>query len=569
MSCAACGSSDLEEDDVRGHLVCVACGAVQQESVGVSVVTFTGHGTGSDAVHGQFVRPNEPDGLSGALRSAAGALRISTGRKTAAERALGEARDVLGRQASVARVPPSAADAARRLLELAHQNGFNRGREVRVVTAASLYIACRRSRTPHMLLDLSDAASVNMFVLGSACVRLARALHLTMPVMDPSMYMHRFADGLSFGDSARTVARTALRLLQSMQRDWLTTGRHPAGVCGACLLIAARLHGFRRSQREVLEVVRVSEKTIRARLSEFESTPAAGLTLDELMASDPAAAGPAMDPPAMRRRRRKKRGRPAADDNDDPEEAAAAEEAAAEMRGALEAPELRRLLGDAAGGAATAQRAQRADGAPGRAAPGESDSFSDVDDDEVASSLLSPEEAALKRRVWEEIHAEYEAEQAAKERDRAVREAGGDYVRKRRRKGEDGAPKREPAALASSDPAQAALNALRSTRLSAGLREGAVRRLLGASAPVAAVPKRAAPQPPAAAPAPASAGDGGDNSDSGGGDDSDDAGMTPAEAARLAASCSVALGSGSDVDSDDGDSDICSEHSGGGGDYDW
>ena len=44
---------------------------------------------------------------------------------------------------------------------------------------------------------------------------------------------------------------SALRLVQRMKRDWIQTGRRPSGICGAALLIAARVHGFRRTQREV------------------------------------------------------------------------------------------------------------------------------------------------------------------------------------------------------------------------------------------------------------------------------------------------------------------------------
>ena len=39
------------------------------------------------------------------------------------------------------------------------------------------------------------------------------------------------------------VANTALRLVASMKRDWIQTGRRPSGVCGAAIYIAAHIHG--------------------------------------------------------------------------------------------------------------------------------------------------------------------------------------------------------------------------------------------------------------------------------------------------------------------------------------
>ena len=47
------------------------------------------------------------------------------------------------------------------------------------------------------------------------------------------------------------------------------------------LLIAARLHGFRRTQREVTRVVRICDETLRQRISESGVSAAAAVTPDE------------------------------------------------------------------------------------------------------------------------------------------------------------------------------------------------------------------------------------------------------------------------------------------------
>ena len=53
------------------------------------------------------------------------------------------------------------------------------------------------------------------------------------------------------------------------------------GVCGAALFIAAHVHGFERSKRDVVSVVHICEATLRKRLTEFEKTDASGLTVEE------------------------------------------------------------------------------------------------------------------------------------------------------------------------------------------------------------------------------------------------------------------------------------------------
>uniref|UniRef100_A0A9J7YZQ9 BRF1 RNA polymerase III transcription initiation factor subunit a n=1 Tax=Cyprinus carpio carpio TaxID=630221 RepID=A0A9J7YZQ9_CYPCA len=66
-----------------------------------------------------------------------------------------------------------------------------------------------------------------------------------------------FAQMLEFGEKSHEVSMTALRLLQRMKRDWMHTGRRPSGLCGAALLVAARMHEFRRTIKEVIHVVKV------------------------------------------------------------------------------------------------------------------------------------------------------------------------------------------------------------------------------------------------------------------------------------------------------------------------
>ena len=137
-----------------------------------------------------------------------------------------------------------------------------------------------------MLIDFSDVVQTNVYVLGAVFLQLCRLLRLeqhpliSKPI-DPSLFIHRFADKLNLNRRMHAVANTALRLVASMKRDWMQTGRRPSGVCGAALWVAALLHGFERSKRDVVAVVHVGEATLRKRVSEFENTPSAFLSVDE------------------------------------------------------------------------------------------------------------------------------------------------------------------------------------------------------------------------------------------------------------------------------------------------
>jgi len=80
---------------------------------------------------------------------------------------------------------------------------------------------------------------------------------------------HRNADG---------ICNPAIRRVRQIDPPTpalseLQVGRRPTGICGAALLVAARLHGFSKTQKEVIQVVRVCDSTLRKRLEEFEETP--------------------------------------------------------------------------------------------------------------------------------------------------------------------------------------------------------------------------------------------------------------------------------------------------------
>ncbi|XP_015271133.1 PREDICTED: transcription factor IIIB 90 kDa subunit-like [Gekko japonicus] len=156
-------------------------------------------------------------------------------------------------------------DTAFNFFKMAVSKHLTRGRKMTHVIAACLYLVCRTEGTPHMLLDLSDLLQVNVYVLGKTFLLLARELCINAPAIDPCLYIPRFAHMLEFGDKNHEVSMTALRLLQQMKRDWMHTGRRPSGLCGAALLVAARMHDFRRTVKEVIRVVKVGESTLRKR----------------------------------------------------------------------------------------------------------------------------------------------------------------------------------------------------------------------------------------------------------------------------------------------------------------
>jgi Transcription factor TFIIB repeat/Brf1-like TBP-binding domain len=172
-------------------------------------------------------------------------------------------------------------DSAHRLFTIAVEKNFVQGRRTIHVVAACLYISCRQEKSQHMLIDFSDALQVNVYTLGTCFLKFRRLLGLKLEIIDPALYVYRFAAHLSLDDKANQVAMTALRLVGRMRRDWIVAGRRPAGICAAALLIAARAHGFHRQPQDVTRILRVCGMTVTTRVKEFEQTPSSKLTLEQ------------------------------------------------------------------------------------------------------------------------------------------------------------------------------------------------------------------------------------------------------------------------------------------------
>ena len=296
IKCPDCGSRATMSDETRADTVCTDCGSVLESGRLDSEVEFVDSGRGGKTVAGRFVPAGEKGGGGGCQGLGLG--------QEGGEVTLRKARKKIQALAQHLRLPLDRIDLAFQYYQQALARGLTRVRKNTRVVAACVYMACRTGETEHMLLDLGSVLQEDVYALGRMVTFLARQLGVRLPPVNDILYVYRFANELNLDNQTFEVIKTGLRLVTRMKADWLHMGRRPAGVCGAALLLAARLHGFSRTVVEVAGVVKVHQETLRKRLREFGETPAAGLTLEEFM-------GPALleleeqDPPSFTAARRK------------------------------------------------------------------------------------------------------------------------------------------------------------------------------------------------------------------------------------------------------------------------
>lgn len=318
-------------------LICDTCGAVAQEESGLvseqgfgetesGRITALGVHIGESQTHQRTYAPG------GALGNAGREPTINRDRSEA------QARAVMLSYQSLLGVRPAEVDAGMQIFKLAWGNSFVQGRTIDSVAVVCLYLACRRKheqfrneRRPMyslMLIDFAEKLNMDVFALGKMYSDLVRKLYLQpdgsiqgevssdLLAMGPEVLVNRFVDELEFDREHRDkIKMDAIRIVQRMKRDWMSTGRRPSGVCGAAVILAARMNNYRRTTREVVLTAKVTEITINKRLEEFQDTASSKLSVTQFRSNEVLDALSSADPPSYQRahnpkKKNKKQGRP-------------------------------------------------------------------------------------------------------------------------------------------------------------------------------------------------------------------------------------------------------------------
>lgn len=267
-------------------MICRNCFTQISEANIVADVTFQEDSRGAAAVQGDFVGENARhlSTLGHGVNQ-----RVGGGEKNKAQEVERNGRRALAGMCPRLGLPDSILVQAVSIYMMSANHNFSAGRRTDEVIAACLYAACRRRKVNTvMLIDISELLRMNVFRLGEVYKDLCRELYLdggggvgTQHLVEVESLIMKYCRKLEFRDATRQVAEDAAKIIRRMKRDWMVTGRHPAGLCGACIILAARMNNFRRSIREVVWVAKVADVTIAKRVEEFRRTKSAAFTVEE------------------------------------------------------------------------------------------------------------------------------------------------------------------------------------------------------------------------------------------------------------------------------------------------
>ena len=287
--CPECGSIDVSNKNAE--TVCNKCGLVIEEDavdlgpewrsfdaqdlakksrVGTPI-TYTLHDKGllttidriNKDIHGTSLTPATRQQMY-RLRKAQNRAKVST----SAEKNLVFALQELDRIESHLGLPKNVRETAAVIYRKAVAKKIIRGRSIDSIVAASIYAACKQYRIPRTLEEISEASQVEKKEIARSYRHLMKCLKLEIPQSTPEDYISRFTTDLDLSGEIRTKA---VEILKKASEKGLTSGRGPMGVAAAALYIATVMLGEKRTQRDIADVARVTEVTVRNRYKELIS----------------------------------------------------------------------------------------------------------------------------------------------------------------------------------------------------------------------------------------------------------------------------------------------------------
>lgn len=286
--CPECGAEgEIVSDQRSGQAICACCGVVidallldlgpewraydyfeeQDRSRGGSPLTLLQPDLGIKTQISRSQKDGKGRKLSSSRRHVFNRLsNVDNHTNSAAIRNLRIALRELKRLRSQMELPDRTAQAASRLYRECLKKNLIRGRSIDGMIAASLYLACRKTKIPLTLKDIAINANVSSKELGR-CVRIIILKLQTKP--DSGRHealIHRLGEELTLSMPTRMAA---VKIVKRTREKGITVGKNPMSIAAACLYIAGVKTGERRTQQQIARVARTTPVTIRNRFKEI------------------------------------------------------------------------------------------------------------------------------------------------------------------------------------------------------------------------------------------------------------------------------------------------------------
>jgi transcription initiation factor TFIIB len=159
-------------------------------------------------------------------------------------------------------------DEAMRLYKMAYAEGIIRGRTIKGILAACIYVACRIHEHPTSIRTIADIIGMNHTDVARLYRLIVDELDIDIPVHKIAPYIGKLANNAKLPPELELYAKDVLDYIYRNNRI-LLSGKHPKGMAASLLYIAAIKLDYRLTQVDLSYYSGITEVTIRNRYQEI------------------------------------------------------------------------------------------------------------------------------------------------------------------------------------------------------------------------------------------------------------------------------------------------------------
>mgnify|MGYP005847112793 CR=1 FL=1 len=281
--CPECGSKDLVMDNEVGELFCKSCSAVIDESLVDLSAEFrkfeAGEGDGIIRTGVPF-DPRVANNLGTTIGNSSDIAKLNSKSKalisrlkrrqtwatTSYEQNIANAMNFIRLVAGKLGLPERVEKEAAMIYRQVALKGLASKRGIESLAVASLLIASKRHTIPRRMKEFSEAAKIEMKVLGKCYKLILRELNMRLVQVSPAEYIQKYVYQL--GLSPKTQVK-AIKIYEQLEKQGLTSGLSPLSIAGSVIYIAIQLEGEKRTQNEIAAIAGITETTLRNRAKDI------------------------------------------------------------------------------------------------------------------------------------------------------------------------------------------------------------------------------------------------------------------------------------------------------------
>ncbi len=291
--CSICNKKEGQAvtDPESGEVICSNCGMVMVQAISenrsewrafkteeANQRSHTGtptslarHDMGLATIIGRTDKDASGRGLDASMRSTMERLRTWDSRiqvYSPADRNLRQAFGMLERVKDKLGLSATIIEKTAYIYRKAQERGLVRGRTIRSVMAAAIYITCREMTMSRTLNDVAFLNNIKRKELARTIRLLILELDIKIPILDPIKCVVRVANKVNLSEKTK---RQAMDIMHNVTKSGISAGKDPMGLAGSVLYLSSKNSGENITQMDIAEAAGVTEVTIRNRFKDLRN----------------------------------------------------------------------------------------------------------------------------------------------------------------------------------------------------------------------------------------------------------------------------------------------------------